>query len=76
MTFRVMAGLTAIWAGNARELKDGRIAMTGTKYDVTDDVLLAATIWLFENEPEQEWHYESKSGVKFVLKVEREDVKE
>lgn len=67
MTFRVMAGLTAIWAGNARELKDGRIAMTGTKYDVTDDVLLAATVWLFDN---GEYHYESKNGHKYVLKVE------
>ena len=71
MTFRVMAGLTAIWAGNTKELKDGRISMTGTKHDVTDDVLLAATVWLFENE--EQWHYESKSGAKFVLKVEREE---
>lgn len=75
MTFRVMAGLTAIWAGSTRDLKDGTVVMTGKKYDVTDDVLLAATVWLFENEENQEWHYESKSG-KFVLKVEREEVKE
>ena len=68
MTFRVMAGLTAIWAGNTKELKDGRITMTGTKHDVTDDVLLAATVWLFDN---GEYHYESKSGARFVLKVER-----
>ena len=44
--------------------------MTGSKYDVTDDVLLAATVWLAENEPEHEWQYETKSGHKFVLKVE------
>ena len=70
MTFRVMAGLTAIWAGNTRELKDGAFVMSGKKYDVTDDVLLAATVWLFENEENQEWVYESKSG-KYVLKVEK-----
>lgn len=74
MTFRVMAGLTAIWAGNAKELKEGRISMTGTKHDVTEDVLLAAAVWLFENDTQ--WCYESKSGSRFVLKVEREDVKE
>lgn len=67
MTFRVMAGLTAIWAGNARELEDGRVTMTGKKYDVTDDVLLAATVWLFDN---GEYHYEPKNGHKYVLKVE------
>ena len=71
MTFRVMAGLTAIWAGNAKEIKDGRIVMQGIKHDVTDDVLLAATVWLFENEENQEWRYESKTAGKFVLKVER-----
>lgn len=74
MTFRVMAGLTAIWAGVTRELKDGALVMTGKKYDVTDDVLLAATVWLAENEPEHEWRYETKSGAKFILKVE--EVKE
>lgn len=73
MTFRVMAGISAIWAGNTKELKDGRIAMTGTKYDVTDDVLLAATVWLFDG---GEYHYKSKSGARFVLKVEKEEVKE
>lgn len=74
MTFRVMAGLSAIWAGNARELKDGVITMTGKKYDVTEDVLLATTVWLAENESEHEWEYETKSGHKFILKVE--EVKE
>lgn len=75
MTFRVMAGLTAIWAGNAKELNDGRISMTGTKHDVTEDVLLAATIWLFENDTQ--WCYESKNGSKrLILKVELEEVKE
>ena len=70
MTFRVMAGLTAIWAGNTKELKDGALVMTGKKHDVTDDVLLAATVWLAENEPEHEWPYETENGHKFVLKVE------
>ena len=66
MTFRVMAGLTAIWAGNAKELKDGRISMSGTKYDVTEDALLAATIWLFSNDTQ--WCYESKNGSRLILK--------
>ena len=46
MTFRVMAGFSAIWAGNTRELKDGALVMPGKRYDVTDDVLAAAAIWL------------------------------
>ena len=32
MTFRVMAGISAIWAGNTRELKDGAFVMTGPYY--------------------------------------------
>ena len=46
MTFRVMAGFSAIWAGKARELKDGSITMPGERHEVTEDVLAAAAIWL------------------------------
>ena len=74
MTFRVMAGLTAIWAGNTRELKDGALVMTGTKHDVTDDVLFAATKWLAEKGIE--WNAVTESGRKFTLKVEIEEAKE
>ena len=69
-----MAGLTAIWAGNARELKDGAIIMTGTKHNVTDDVLFAATKWLAENGIE--WNAVTESGRKYTLKVEIEEAKE
>ena len=74
MTLRVMAGWSAIWAGNARELKDGTITMTGKKYDVTEDVLAAATAWLAEKNIE--WVAVTESGRKFILKVEIEEVKE
>ena len=74
MTFRVMAGLTAIWAGNARELEDGTFVMTGKKYDVTDDVLFAATKWLAERG--LEWNAVTESDRKFTLKVEIEEAKE
>lgn len=73
MTFRVMAGLTKIWAGNARELKDGLITMSGTKYDVTEDVLAAAATWLTNK---GEWVAEMKNGCRITLKVEIEEVKE
>lgn len=36
MTFRVMCGWSAIWAGNAKELKDGAITMTGAKHNVRE----------------------------------------
>ena len=71
MTFRVMAGLSAIWAGNARELKDGTVTMPGTKYDVTDDVLTASTTWLAEKGIE--YVVVTKSGRRFILKVEIEE---
>ena len=74
MTFRVMAGLTAIWAGNTRELEDETFVMTGKKYDVTDDVLFAATKWLAERG--MEWNAVMESGRKFTLKVEIEEAKE
>ena len=74
MTFRVMAGLTAIWAGNARELKNGTITMPGTKHNVTEDVLAAATTWLAEKGIE--WVAVLKSGTRLVLKVEIEKVEE
>ena len=72
MTFRVMAGISAIWAGKARELKDGTITMTGTKYDVTDDVLAAAATWLAENAIALEWAG-VLGGRKIILKVEIEE---
>lgn len=72
MTFRVMAGISAIWAGNTRELKDGTFTMTGKKYDVTEDVLFAATKWLAENE--MEWGVVLESGRRLILKVEIEKV--
>lgn len=72
MTFRVMAGLSAIWAGNTRELKDGTISMPGTKYDVTEDVLAAAATWLMQNGIEEVM--ETKNGSRIVLKVEIEKV--
>ena len=74
MTFRVMAGLSAIWAGDTRELKDGLITMPGTKHNVTEDVLAAATTWLAEKGIE--WVAVLESGRKLILKVEIEDVKE
>ena len=74
MTFRVMPGFSAIWAGNARELKDGAIVMTGKKHDVTDDVLTAAAIWLTEKNIEHVMVLES--GRKVILKVEIEEAKE
>ena len=74
MTFRVMAGISAIWAGNTKELKDGVITMPGTRHDVTEDVLLAATVWLAANDTQ--WSYETRNGTRYVLKVVREEVKE
>ena len=74
MTLRVMAGISAIWAGNARELKDGTVTMTGKKYDVTEDVLTAATIWLAGEGIERVTVLES--GTRVILKVEIEEVKE
>ena len=71
MTFRVMAGMSAIWAGKARERKDGTITMPGKKYDVTEDVLAAAATWLAENAIE--WVATLKSGRRFILKVEMEE---
>lgn len=71
MTLRVMAGFSAIWAGNAREHKDGTVTMTGTKYDVTDDVLVAAVTWLAEKGIE--WVAEMESGRRYILKVEIEE---
>ena len=74
MTFRVMAGLSAIWAGNTRVLKDGAITMPGVKYNVTEDVLTAAAMWLDANKIEHV--IETRNGRKIVLKVEIEEVKE
>lgn len=71
MTLRVMAGLSAIWAGNAREIKDGTFVMNGTKHDVTEDVLLAATKWLAERGIE--WVAVLESGRRITLKVEIEE---
>lgn len=72
MTFRVMAGLSAIWAGNARELKDGALVMTGKKYNVTDDVLAAAAIWLADKDSHS---IVTENGRRIVLKVEIEEAK-
>lgn len=74
MTFRVMAGLSAIWAGTAKELKDNTFTMTGKKYNVTEDVLTAATIWLANNNMEHV--LELESGRKVILKVEIEEAEE
>lgn len=74
MTIRVMAGFSAIWAGNGKELKDGTITMSGAKYDVTEDVLAAAATWLIQNGIEEVM--ETKAGSRIVLKVEIEEVKE
>lgn len=74
MAIRVMAGWSAIWAGNARELKDGTITMPGTKYDVTEDVLAAAATWLIQNGIEMVM--KMKDGSRIVLKVEIEEVVE
>ena len=74
MTFRVMCGWSAIWAGNDRELEDGTVTMTGKKYNVTDDVLAAAALWLDTQKIEQV--LEMKSGRKLILKVEIEEAKE
>ncbi len=71
MTLRVMAGWSAIWAGNARELKDGTISMPGKKYDVTNDVLAAAATWLDANKIEEV--FKMKDGRNLVLKVEIEE---
>lgn len=71
MTFRVMCGWSAIWAGNARELKDGAVSMTGKKYDVTNDVLAAAALWLDTHKIEEV--IEMQSGRKIILKVEIEE---
>ena len=71
MTFRVMCGWSAIWAGNAKELKDGTITMTGAKHNVTEDVLVAAADWL--NTHKIEWVMEMESGRKMILKVEIEE---
>lgn len=71
MTLRVMAGFSAIWAGNAKELKDGTISMPGTKHDVTEDVLAAATAWLVEKGIE--WVAVMESGRRYILKVEIEE---
>ena len=73
MTFRVMAGFSAIWAGNAKELKDGTITMTGTKHNVTEDVLAAAAIWLADKDAHS---IVTESGRKIILKVEIEEAKE
>ena len=73
MTFRVMAGLTAIWAGNTRDLKDGALVMTGKKYDVTDDVLAAAAIWLADKDAHS---IVTENGRRITLTVEIEEVKE
>lgn len=67
MTFRVMAGISAIWAGTVKELKDGMFAMTGKKYDVTEDVLAAAATWLADK---GEWIMETTNGRWVILKVE------
>ncbi len=74
MTFRVMAGFSAIWAGNARELKDGTITMPGTKHNVTEDVLAAATTWLAEKGIE--WVAVLESGRKLILNVKIEEAAE
>lgn len=74
MTFRVMAGFSAIWAGNAREIKDGTFVMTGTKHNVTEDVLDAATKWLAEKGIERVTVLES--GTRVTLKVEIEEAAE
>lgn len=71
MTFRVMCGWSAIWAGNAKELKDGTITMTGAKHNVTEDVLVAAADWL--NTHKIEWVMEMESGRKMILKIEIEE---
>lgn len=74
MTVRVMAGMTAIWAGKARELKDGTVTMPWGKYDVTEDVLAAATAWLAEKGIE--WVAVTESGRRYILKVEIEEAEE
>lgn len=73
MTFRVMAGLSAIWAGNTRELKDGALVMTGTKHNVTDDVLAAAAIWLADKDSHS---IVTENGRRITLTVEIEEVVE
>ena len=73
MTFRVMAGLTAIWAGNTRKLKDGACVMTGKKYDVTDDVLAAAAIWLADKDAHS---IVTENERRITLTVEIEEVNE
>ena len=70
MTFRVMAGISAIWAGTVKELKDGSLVMTGKKYDVTDDVLAAAAIWLADKDAHS---IVTESGRRITLKVEIEE---
>ena len=73
MTFRVMAGITAIWAGNVRTLKDGSVVMSGKKYNVTDDVLAAAAIWLTDNDARS---IVIGDGRKITLKVEVKEEEE
>ena len=73
MTFRVMAGITAIWAGNVRTLKDGSVVMSGKKYNVTDDVLAAAAIWLTDNDAHS---IVIGDGRKITLKVEVKEEEE
>ena len=74
MTFRVMAGFSSIWAGNARELKDGSVTMPGKRYNVTEDVLAAATEWLIDKNIE--WVCVMESGRKYILNVRVEEAKE
>ena len=74
MTFRVMCGWSAIWAGNAKELKDGAITMTGVKHNVTEDVLASAAMWLDAHKIE--WVAKTGNGRKITLKVEIEEASE
>ena len=71
MTFRVMAGISAIWAGDTRELKDGALIMTGKKYNVTDDVLAAAAIWLADKDAHS---IVTENGRRITITVEIEKV--
>lgn len=73
MTFRVMAGISAIWAGAVRKLKDGTLVMSGKKYDVTEDVLAAAAVWLTNK---VEWSMELGNGRRIILKIEIEEAEE
>ena len=73
MTFRVMAGFSAIWAGKARDHKDGSITMPGERHDVTDDVLAAAAIWLADKDAHS---IVTEGGRRITLKVEVEEAEE